>query len=128
MKVQQPINSVKLCGPLCLCGEIPCEQIHHRGTENSQSFTEKSIRIFLKQYGLILVMVCGLLFSSFGFALAKEAQPNEDPQLEQRMKHLTEQLRCLVCQNETLADSRADLAEDLRKQIREQIRAGKTDQ
>src|SRR4030095_3121870 len=75
----------------------------------------------------ILVIVCCLLFSSSGFALAKEAQPNEDPKIEQRMKTLTEQLRCLVCQNETLADSRADLAEDLRKQIREQIKAGKTD-
>ncbi|HYX30125.1 MAG TPA: cytochrome c-type biogenesis protein [Pyrinomonadaceae bacterium] len=59
---------------------------------------------------------------------AKDAQPNEDPQIAQRMKTLTEQLRCLVCQNETLADSRADLAEDLRKQIREQIKAGKSDQ
>jgi cytochrome c-type biogenesis protein CcmH len=63
-----------------------------------------------------------------GPAIAKEAQPNEDPQIEQRMKNLTEQLRCLVCQNETLADSRADLAEDLRKQIREQMKAGKSDQ
>ena len=44
------------------------------------------------------------------------------------MKALTEQLRCLVCQNETLADSHADLAEDLRKQIREQMSAGKSDQ
>ncbi len=60
--------------------------------------------------------------------LAKDAQPNEDPQIEQRMKHLTEQLRCLVCQNETLADSRAELAEDLRREIREQIKAGKSDQ
>jgi cytochrome c-type biogenesis protein CcmH len=59
--------------------------------------------------------------------IAKDAQPNEDPQIEQRMKNLTEQLRCLVCQNETLADSRADLAEDLRKQIREQMKAGKSD-
>ncbi|HYW72878.1 MAG TPA: cytochrome c-type biogenesis protein [Pyrinomonadaceae bacterium] len=60
--------------------------------------------------------------------IAKDAQPTEDPQIEQRMKNLTEQLRCLVCQNETLADSHADLAEDLRKQIREQIKAGKSDQ
>src|SRR5439155_6548185 len=59
---------------------------------------------------------------------AKEAQPNEDPQIEQRMKALTQQVRCLVCQNETLADSRAELAEDLRKQIREQMKAGKSDQ
>ena len=43
------------------------------------------------------------------------------------MKALTEQLRCLVCQNETLADSRADLAEDLRREIRKEIKAGKSD-
>src|SRR5260370_16065779 len=61
-------------------------------------------------------------------ANAKEAKPVEDPQIEQRMQALTQQLRCLVCQNETLADSRADLAEDLRKEIREQMKAGKSDQ
>lgn len=61
-------------------------------------------------------------------SIAKEAQPAEDPQIEQRMKALTHQLRCLVCQNETLAESQADLAEDLRREIREQIRAGKSDQ
>src|SRR5215831_5478420 len=63
-----------------------------------------------------------------GGVIAKDAQSTEDPQIEQRMKNLTEQLRCLVCQNETLADSHADLAEDLRKQIREQMKAGKSDQ
>ena len=76
---------------------------------------------------LLLLLIVVALWSCFGLALAREAQPNEDPQLEQRMKSLTEQLRCLVCQNETLADSHADLAEDLRKQIREQMKAGKTD-
>jgi cytochrome c-type biogenesis protein CcmH len=40
---------------------------------------------------------------------------------------LAKELRCLVCQNETLADSRADLAVDLRNQIREQMKAGKSD-
>src|SRR6266849_542548 len=69
-----------------------------------------------------------LLISLAGPALAKEAKPVEDPQIDQRMQALTQQLRCLVCQNETLADSRADLAEDLRKQIREQMKAGKSDQ
>lgn len=73
----------------------------------------------------ILMLAAMTSFASLSFA--KEAQPNEDPQIEARMKNLTEQLRCLVCQNETLADSRADLAEDLRKQVREQIKAGKTD-
>src|SRR5216683_7001118 len=72
----------------------------------------------------ILIMV---LISLAAPALAKEAKPVEDPQIEQRMQALTQQLRCLVCQNETLADSRADLAEDLRKEIREQMKAGKSD-
>jgi cytochrome c-type biogenesis protein CcmH len=75
-----------------------------------------------------MAMVFGLLVSSTGFVVAKEAQSNEDPKIEQRMKALTEQLRCMVCQNETLDASRADLAENLRKEIREQIKAGKSDQ
>src|SRR5437667_5437701 len=59
---------------------------------------------------------------------AQEAKPMaDDPALEQRVMNLSQELRCLVCQNETLADSRADLAEDLRTQIREQMKAGKTD-
>ena len=91
------------------------------------SFTEIVLRKHLRVSGLIFVIV-GLLFSASLLVIAKEAQPNEDPKIEQRMKTLTEQLRCLVCQNETLADSRADLAEDLRKQIREQMKAGKSDQ
>src|SRR5215204_2331367 len=60
--------------------------------------------------------------------VAKDAQPvGEDPAVEQRLQKLSHELRCLVCQNETLADSRAGLAEDLRREIREQIKAGKSD-
>ena len=73
----------------------------------------------------ILILV---LISLVAPALAKEAKPVEDPQIEQRMQALTQQLRCLVCQNETLADSQADLAEDLRKEIRGQMKAGRSDQ
>ena len=51
----------------------------------------------------------------------------DDPVVEQRLKDLSKELRCLVCQNETLADSQAGLAEDLRREIREQIKAGKSD-
>ena len=62
-------------------------------------------------------------------ALAGEARPvAEDPALEQRMIALSENLRCLVCQNESLAGSRAELAQDLRQDIREQMRAGKSDE
>jgi cytochrome c-type biogenesis protein CcmH len=73
---------------------------------------------------LLLIMLCCVPF----FAIAKEAQPlANDPVLEERVMTLSRELRCLVCQNETLADSRADLAEDLRNQIREQMKAGKSD-
>src|SRR5262245_5088322 len=119
-------SSVKLCGSRCLCGEICHERINHRDTESSQRFTQRFLTF--RRFGWIFILVCGLLFWTSVATIAKEAQPNEDPKIEQRMKNLTEQLRCLVCQNETLADSRADLAEDLRKQIREQIKAGKSDQ
>jgi cytochrome c-type biogenesis protein CcmH len=46
----------------------------------------------------------------------------------QRIRQLEEKLRCLVCQNQTLADSSAELAGDLRKQVREQVAAGKSDE
>jgi len=57
------------------------------------------------------------------------AQPNaEDPVIEARLINLADDLRCLVCQNESLAGSHAELAEDLRREIREQMKAGKNDQ
>jgi len=69
-----------------------------------------------------------MLISLAAPAVAKEAKPVEDPQIEQRMQALTQQLRCLVCQSETLADSPSDWAADVRKLIREQMKAGKSDQ
>jgi cytochrome c-type biogenesis protein CcmH len=62
------------------------------------------------------------------FAHAQEARPMAaDPALEQRVQKLSENLRCLVCQNETIAASHADLAVDLRNQVREQLKAGKSE-
>ena len=50
-----------------------------------------------------------------------------DLEVEARFKVLGHELRCLVCQNQTLADSNADLARDLRAEVEAQIRQGKTD-
>ena len=50
-----------------------------------------------------------------------------DPAVEKRLIQLATELRCLVCQNQSLADSHADLAVDLRNEVREQIKAGKSD-
>ena len=75
-----------------------------------------------------VVFLIAILFCLVAITSAKEAQPvGDDPQIERRMRTLTEELRCLVCQNETLAESKADLAEDLRHEIREQMKAGKSD-
>jgi cytochrome c-type biogenesis protein CcmH len=61
-------------------------------------------------------------------AYANEAVPAaQDPALEQRVTRLTAELRCLVCQNQSLADSHADLAIDLKNQVRSQMQAGKSD-
>jgi cytochrome c-type biogenesis protein CcmH len=61
-------------------------------------------------------------------ALAADAVPTEkDPVKQARAVKLTEELRCLVCQNQTIADSNAELAVDLRRQVREQIDAGRSD-
>jgi cytochrome c-type biogenesis protein CcmH len=51
----------------------------------------------------------------------------QDDALEKRVMEFSREVRCLVCQNETLADSRAELAVDLRQQIREQMKAGRSD-
>jgi cytochrome c-type biogenesis protein CcmH len=51
----------------------------------------------------------------------------KDPALQVRFEHITAQLRCLVCQNESIADSNVELASDLRRQVREMLLAGQSD-
>ncbi|WP_455204642.1 cytochrome c-type biogenesis protein [Kaarinaea lacus] len=58
---------------------------------------------------------------------AKEAVPMAaDPELEKRVNEISHELRCLVCQNQTIADSHADLAVDLKNQVRQMVSEGKT--
>ena len=74
-------------------------------------------------------LLCMLLLAlSTLCAQAREAVPlADDEAVEQRLIAIADELRCLVCQNESLAGSRAELAQDLRREIRSLIRAGKTD-
>ncbi len=75
----------------------------------------------------LLALVPAALLS-FGL-LANEAAPlAEDPVVEQRLVHIAGELRCLVCQNESLAGSQADLAKDLRREVRGLIKEGKSDE
>lgn len=64
---------------------------------------------------------------SLGAAAAEAPAVAADPKQEARMMALAAELRCLVCQNQTIADSHAGLALDLRQQIREQLAAGKSE-
>lgn len=73
---------------------------------------------------LALTCLAGLA----GLGHATEAVPlADDPVAEKRLLAISAELRCLVCQNESLAGSRADLANDLRREIRDMIQAGKSD-
>ena len=75
----------------------------------------------------VLALIAALLFSGSAFAV----QPDEvlkDPALERRARQISTGLRCLVCQNQSIDDSDAQLAKDLRLLVRERLVAGDTDQ
>ena len=73
----------------------------------------------------IAAMVLALASGAAWGQASEVAKP--DPVVEQRLKDLAEELRCLVCQNQTIADSNAPLALDLRNQIRAQVAQGRSD-
>ncbi|MGH8710836.1 MAG: cytochrome c-type biogenesis protein [Burkholderiales bacterium] len=74
----------------------------------------------------LMVLMLSLLVINVARA-ADSAPAVDDPQLDKRVMELAENLRCLVCQNQTIADSPAELAVDLKKQIREKMQQGQSD-
>ena len=77
---------------------------------------------------LMLALLTAGVTVSAPMAWAGEAAPRaDDPVVEARMVAIADELRCLVCQNESLASSHAELAEDLRREVRGLIREGKSD-
>ena len=84
--------------------------------------------MILKKF-LLLMLSTIALACAMNIASAKDAAPlADDPVTEQRLIAISEEMRCLVCQNESLAGSRSDLANDLRREIRVLIVEGKTDE
>ena len=77
-----------------------------------------------------LALACLAIASQVGLSViaASSAPEAADAELDRRVYAFSKEIRCLVCQNETLADSRADLALDLRREIREQMAAGRSDE
>ncbi len=95
-------------------------------TSNSFPGNTKSSGYVSRLYGVMILLFLVLMIP--GLAMSQQAIPvAEDPEVEKRMIALTEDLRCLVCQNESIAESRADFSNDMRREIREQIHANKTD-
>ena len=75
------------------------------------------------------LLAAALLALPLAAGWAADAQTTAtDPVLEERVNRLSAELRCLVCQNQSLADSHADLAIDLKNQVREQLQSGRSEQ
>lgn len=78
-----------------------------------------------------LVAALGLALAVAGAGPAVAVEPDEkldDPKLEDRAQELSEEIRCVVCQSESISNSNADLAKDLRVLVREKIKAGQSDE
>jgi len=77
---------------------------------------------------LLHAILLAMLLAGSGTALAIDTEAAfDDPVLQHRYEAINRELRCLVCQNQTIADSNATLAQDLRREVRDMIAAGKTD-
>ncbi len=79
------------------------------------------------KYLLALIFACFALCTAAMADSATEAAIAADPVTEKRLQKLSEELRCLVCQNQNIADSNAELAQDLRREVRSMIKSGKSD-
>ena len=83
--------------------------------------------VFLKWLRVASVLVLSALFALVPAQAKEAALLAEDPLVEKRLIHISEELRCMVCQNESLASSRAELANDLREEVRKLIREDRSD-
>ena len=79
----------------------------------------------MMRYAIYFLLLNTLVIGSA--VIAKEAAPMAvDPEMEKKVNEIAAELRCLVCQNQTIADSHAELAIDLKNQVREMVKQGKT--
>ena len=86
-------------------------------------------RFYILLIGVFVIGAGTLILPLGGTATAITAEEMlADPLLETRARNLSQKLRCLVCQNQSIDDSDADLAKDLRREVRAQLVQGKTDE
>src|ERR1700722_7380992 len=80
----------------------------------------------MRSLATVTLLMCVLLASGTSHAVDTTQMPT--PALQERYLGLTHELRCMQCQNESIADSPVSLAADLRREVREMLIAGKTDE
>ena len=83
--------------------------------------------IYITHSRLLALLLLCLLSSAASAQVTIPDEPSDDPAVEERLARLSHELRCLQCQNQTLAESPSSIAADLRREIRTQIKAGKSD-
>lgn len=81
----------------------------------------------MMRLALALLMLVGFHAGVVSAAVADATAPNADPALEARVNRVSQELRCLVCQNQTIADSNAELAVDLRREVRRMLVEGSSE-
>lgn len=81
----------------------------------------------MRRWLSVVALTCSLFLLAPAFAVVSPDEMLEDPAQEARARDLAKELRCLVCQNQSIDDSDAPLAADLRRVVREQILAGAND-
>lgn len=89
---------------------------------------DKSFLVLLFKKKQILLLLAALLIARPALAISDPAEMLKDPKQEARAEAIGGQLRCLVCQNESIEDSGADLAKDLRAIVRQRVSAGDSNQ
>ncbi|HWX81721.1 MAG TPA: cytochrome c-type biogenesis protein [Steroidobacteraceae bacterium] len=86
-----------------------------------------SVQAHLRLSAFALLLACGAFAHSQSAGSLDANGQLENPALQARFERITKELRCLVCQNESIADSNVELASDLRRQVREMLIAGRSD-
>jgi cytochrome c-type biogenesis protein CcmH len=97
------------------------------GLDRATSAEAKVFCFFSSEKKIFLALFLACLISTPALAISDPSEMLPNPQQEARAEAIGSQLRCLVCQNESIEDSNAPLARDLRAKVREQIKAGRTD-
>jgi cytochrome c-type biogenesis protein CcmH len=85
------------------------------------------VRSIWTRHAVLALLLMGGLGAGSAWAISDPKEMLPDPKQEARAEAIGSQLRCLVCQNESIEDSNADLAKDLRAKVREQVKAGRSD-